>query len=306
MQHVVIQMGFLILCGFAWRVIQPAGIGADTLRKTVTTLVYYLLLPALVLRLLWTTPLGLDTLHIAISAAVAILLSLAAMYLVCRACNQPKAVMGALLLAAAFPNATYMGLPFLESLYGAQGSSIAIQYDLFACTPILLTGGILMAKYYGSSDEPVNLFRDLLRIPPLWAAAAAMMMQLSTISPPLWLDGALQMLGNGVVPLMLISVGLSIRFDSWKPSYFPAILQVVIIQLLFAPLVVLGLSSVIDMQDIIRDGVILEAAMPSMVLGLVLCDRFGLETALYATAVTATTFASLFTLPLWYSWLQVL
>ena len=80
----------------------------------------------------------------------------------------------------------------------------------------------------------------------------------------------------------------------------------VIIQLLFAPAVVLGLSSVIDMQDIIHDGVILEAAMPSMVLGLVLCDRFGLETALYATAVTVTTFVSLFTLPLWYSWLQAM
>ena len=163
-----------------------------------------------------------------------------------------------------------------------------------------------MAKYYGDSDEPVNLFHDLLRIPPLWAAAAAIMMQLSATDLPLWLDGALLMLGSGVVPLMLISVGLSIRFDSWKPSYFPAILQVVIIQLLFAPAVVLGLSSVIDMQDIIHDGVILEAAMPSMVLGLVLCDRFGLETALYATAVTVTTFVSLFTLPLWYSWLQAM
>jgi predicted permease len=306
MQHVIIQMGFLILCGFAWRVIQPAGIGADILRKTVTTLVYYLLLPALVLRLLWTTPLGLDSLHISISATAAILLSLAAMYLACRVCSQPRPVMGALLLAAAFPNATYMGLPFLESLYGAQGSSIAIQYDLFACTPILLTGGILMAKYYGSSDEPVKLFSDLLRIPPLWAAAVAILMQLTTTTLPLWLDGALEMLGSGVVPLMLISVGLSIRFDSWKPTYFPAILQVVVIQLLFAPLVVLGLSTIIDMQEIIRDGVILEAAMPSMVLGLVLCDRFGLETALYATAVTVTTFVSLFTLPLWYSWLQVL
>ena len=306
MQHVVIQMGFLILCGFAWRVIQPAGIGADTLRRTVTTLVYYLLLPALVLRLLWTTPLGLDSLHIAFSAAVAILLSLAAMYLACRICSQPRAVMGALLLAAAFPNATYMGLPFLESLYGAQGSSIAIQYDLFACTPILLTGGILMAKYYGTSNEPVNLFSDLLRIPPLWAAAAAIMMQLSATALPLWLDGALQMLGSGVVPLMLISVGLSIRFDSWKPAYFPAILQVMVIQLLLAPVVVLGLSSMIDMQGIIRDGVILEAAMTSMVKTQVKSNRFGLETALYATAVTMTTFASLFTLPLWYGWLQVL
>lgn len=306
MQPVVIQMGFLILCGIGWRAVQPAGIDAAVLRRTVTTLVYYLLLPALVLRLLWTTPLGMESLYIALSAAFAIFVSAAAMYTTCRVCSQPRAVMGALLLAASFPNATYMGLPFLKSLYGATGSSIAIQYDLFACTPLLLTGGILTAKYYGSSSEPVKLLHDLLRIPPLWAAAAAVVLQLAAAPLPLWLDGALQMLGSGVVPLMLVSVGLSIRFGNWKPAYIPVILQVAVIQLLLAPLVVLGFTSLFEMQQLIRHGVILEAAMPSMVLGLVLCDRFGLETSLYAAAVTVTTFVSLFTLPLWYDWLQLL
>jgi predicted permease len=306
MQPVVIQMGFLILCGIAWQVAQPAGIDAAVLRRTVTTLVYYLLLPALVLRLLWTTPLGIESLYIALSAALAIFVSAAAMYAACRVCSHPRAVTGALLLAASFPNATYMGLPFLKSLYGATGSSIAIQYDLFACTPLLLTGGILTAKYYGSSSEPLKLLHDLLRIPPLWAAAAAILLQLAAVPLPEWLDGALQMLGSGVVPLMLVSVGLSIRLGSWQPAYIPAILQVAAIQLLLAPLVVLGLTSLFEMQQIIRHGIILEAAMPSMVLGLVLCDRFGLETSLYAATVTVTTFVSLFSLPLWYHWLQLL
>jgi hypothetical protein len=46
-------------------------------------------------------------------------------------------------------------------------------------------------------------------------------------------------------------------------------------------------------------GTVIEAAMPSMVLGLVFCDRYGLDTALYAAAVTLTTLLSLLTLPLW-------
>jgi predicted permease len=43
--------------------------------------------------------------------------------------------------------------------------------------------------------------------------------------------------------------------------------------------------------------------MPSMVLGIVFCDRYGLDTALYAAAVTVTTALSLITLPFWYGWL---
>jgi predicted permease len=38
-----------------------------------------------------------------------------------------------------------------------------------------------------------------------------------------------------------------------------------------------------------------------MVLGIVLCDRYALDSALYAAAVTITTAASLITLPLWHA-----
>jgi len=41
-----------------------------------------------------------------------------------------------------------------------------------------------------------------------------------------------------------------------------------------------------------------------MVLGLVICDQFNLDTALYAVTVTVTTALSLLTLPLWYGWLM--
>ena len=40
--------------------------------------------------------------------------------------------------------------------------------------------------------------------------------------------------------------------------------------------------------------------MPSMVLGLVICDRFGLDTRLYAEIVVISTAAAAITLPLWF------
>jgi hypothetical protein len=49
----------------------------------------------------------------------------------------------------------------------------------------------------------------------------------------------------------------------------------------------------------------MEAAMPSMVLGIVFCDRYNLDVGLYATAVTVTTVFSLATLPVWYHWLSI-
>ena len=51
----------------------------------------------------------------------------------------------------------------------------------------------------------------------------------------------------------------------------------------------LGLTLLLGMEGPLRTAVVLEAAMPSMVLGLVLCDRFGLDTHLYAEIVVLTT-----------------
>jgi len=39
--------------------------------------------------------------------------------------------------------------------------------------------------------------------------------------------------------------------------------------------------------------------MPSMIVGIVLCDRYRLDSGLYASAVTVTTALSLISLPFW-------
>ncbi len=74
---------------------------------------------------------------------------------------------------------------------------------------------------------------------------------------------------------------------------------VLAIQLVLLPLLALGLTAVIGPGGVERVGTVLEAAMPSMVLGIVLCDRYGLDARFYALAVTISTVLSLATLPLW-------
>ena len=69
------------------------------------------------------------------------------------------------------------------------------------------------------------------------------------------------------------------------------------------PLIAYGSSLLLHLDEQLRSAVVLEAAMPSMALGVVICDRYGLNSGLYAAAVTTTTLLSIITLPLWYGWL---
>lgn len=305
MFDVLVQMTGLILCGIGWRIVKPGGLEPQETRKVLTSLVYYLLLPALVLSVLWTAELGSSSVLISISAIFGILLGLFLGMLSCRVCNSRPAVTGAVILAAAFPNITYLGLPVLEAAFGPWSRSVAIQYDLFAATPLLFTVGVLVAAHFGSRGEggPAKMVRDIAQIPALWAALVAVSLNVGDVQVPNIIGGLLSLLERGVVPLMLISLGLSLKWDRSQWKTLPSVIPVALISLLIVPAAMMPFTSMIGLGGEVRTAVILEGAMPSMVLGIVLCDRFDLDVSLYATAVTVTTALSLITLPMWFQWL---
>lgn len=301
MLDVIVQMAVLIGAGVVLRAARPGGRDPERLRYGLTDVVYYLLLPALVVDALWRTQLSWDSLRIALLAAAGVLVALGLAAVGCRLCKVAAPTRGALMLAAAFPNVTYLGLPVLEATFGAWSRGVAIQYDLFACTPLLLTVGILIARRYGTADVPGNgLVRPLLRVPALWAALGGTLLNWSAAVPPAAVESLLRLLGNAVAPLMLVALGLGLRWLGFSPRLLLRVLPVLLIQLLLMPLVVWGLASISGLDARLLAPVVLEAAMPSMVLGMVLCDRFGLDSPFYATAVTLTTALSMATLPLWY------
>ncbi len=304
MYEVIGQAAILIVCGVLWRVFTPQGLDADTLRNSLTSVVYVLLLPALVLVVLWRAELSLDALRVALLATVGIAVGMGSAWLWYRRRRPAAGALGALLLAAAFPNATYMGLPVLEASLGSWARAVAIQYDLFACTPLLLSAGVILAQHYGGVEQRAHPLHNLMRVPPLWAAIAGVGLNLLGIPLPTLLGGVMDMLAAGVVPLMLFSLGLGLRWGSGWGRHVSLVGPVVVIQLLVAPLLVWAASDVTGLSGQVRTAVVLEAAMPSMVLGIVLCDRYRLDSSLYAMAVTLSTALSALTLPLWFSFLE--
>lgn len=300
MFETLVQMIALIACGVGWRFLRPGKLSPEQVRHGMTESVYYLFLPALVLVVLWRTPMGLDSLRISLLASAGIVFALALSGLVCRLCRMPARVVGAIMLASAFPNATYLGLPVLQTTFGDWARSVAIQYDLFAATPLLFTVGILVAQHFGEGENEAGFLSRLLRIPPLWAAIIGSSLNLLGVPLNSSLEIVLNLLGDTVISLMLVALGLSLQWRSISVQQIPPLILVSSIQLLLTPLLVWQLAKTMALEGDLLSAVVLEAAMPSMVLGLVLCDRFRLDTTLYALAVTVTTLLSLLSLPLWF------
>lgn len=306
MTTTLIQMALLMLSGVGWRLVKPQGLTAEDTRKTLTTTVYYLFLPAMILEVLWSSNIGWHSLNFTVLAISTILFGMLCMWGLGRLAKLNNAGLGAMILAAAFPNVTYLGLPVLEQTFGVWAKSVVIQIDLFATSPLLFTLGVAVVKHYGTdsanSRQPFWLF---LNTPPFWAAGLAVVLNLNHINVPLWLEGTLKLLSGAVVPLMLFSLGLALSWSSVKIKNIPYIVPVVIIKMLLLPIFAWYIVGHLPINNPAKAAAVLDLAMPSMVIGVMLCDRYHLDSSLYAMAVTVTTLLSLFSLPLWHQFLLV-
>jgi predicted permease len=159
---------------------------------------------------------------------------------------------------------------------------------------------MLLAAYFGQAEHRIHPLQELARIPALWAALLAVILNLASVPMPAILEAVLRQLGNGVVPLMLIAIGLSLEWRGLQPKAWGPLLMVIGVQLILMPLFVWGISGFFDFSHEQQLALILEAAMPSMMIGLMICEKYNLDTAFYAAAVTLSTILSIVTLPYWF------
>lgn len=295
-------MTLLMAFGAVWRFAKPAGLSAEQTRLVLTTVVYYLLLPAMVLEVLWSADIGLHSFQYTLLGAGSIVFAMFCLWMIGALFRFEHRRMGAMILAAAFPNVTYLGLPILEQTFGSWARSVVIQMDLFATTPLLFTAGVIVARHYGedSAEKPKSLWL-FFNAPPFWAAAVAVMLNLNGLVAPVWLTGVLQKLSAGVVPLMLFSLGLALSWKAVTLRNIPYVIPVMVIKMALMPLFAMVLAGYLPISGEYRAAAVLDLCMPSMLLGIVFCDRYRLDSSLYAMAVTVTTAISLIALPFWHS-----
>ncbi len=300
MNSTLLQMSVLMACGIGWKILKPANLGAQQTRLILTSAVYYLFLPAMVLEVLWNSDLGMHSVNFMLIGASSILLAMCCTWAIGKLLKLENKRLGAIILATV-PNVTYLGLPVLEQTFGYWARSVAIQVDLFSAAPIVFTLGIMVARHYGEdATENTKSILSFLNAPPFWAAAIAIILNLNSVSAPVWFAAALQKLSGAVVPLMLVSLGLALNWQAITRKNIPYVLPVIIIKMYLLPLFAMSIASYLAMEGQYKAAAVLDLAMPSMVVGVVFCDRYKLDSALYAMTVTVTTTLSLFTLPFWH------
>jgi hypothetical protein len=131
----------------------------------------------------------------------------------------------------------------------------------------------------------------------------AIALNLLDVPRPEIVHDTLSTLSGAVVPLMLIALGMSIRWDTMRLRILPLLLPVALLSLMVAPAMAFWTGQALAVPEHIGTATVLLAAMPTMIFGIVICERYGLDTALYAAAIFLTTVLSVGSLTIWYQFL---
>jgi malate permease and related proteins len=299
---VLYTFGLIAAAGYIWRYFNFGGLDRHRVRHALSTAVFHVFLPALAFGLIAGATVDRSFVAIPLTAAAATLACLAAGYGIYHFIpglrQIPRPALGVLLLSSAFGNVTYMGLPVINETLGPQYAYVAILYDLLATTPVLLTLGVFIAARTGSG-KAVSLRSSLKRVfllPPLWGVALGMAVHLLPIKVPALILDTAALMGRAVIPVMIFTVGLALDFRDMRR--LPLTLPALAVKLFLAPVIAWWAGSLLGVTGSVLQGLVLEGAMPVMVLSLVIADEFGLDVPLAATCIAFSTLASLVTAPL--------
>lgn len=204
-------------------------------------------------------------------------------------------------LAVGMSNYGYLPLPIMESLFGAESRGVLLVHNLGVETAIWTVGLLVVS---GASLRAG--WRKLLNA-PLVTLVVAVALNLSgvgeLIPPVIW--KIIHPLAACAVPLGLLMTGVSIQPHLSAPGRLlePRIsATAVFIRLALLPVVILLIARFGPWTEELRRVLVVQAAMPSAVLPVILARVYGGQPLIAVQIVLATTAMGLFSIPFWLKW----
>jgi hypothetical protein len=243
--------------------------------------------------------LGLELSAIAVAWAVSALLRF------------PRAQQGAIVFCAAFGSSAFLGYPLITQVYPNKPealteavliSEIGVGYTIFILGPIL-------AAYFGSKDlngksrwsASLAFFRSpvffALLMGILWGVLGLPGEDNAWLAPIFRVG---HVLAAALTPVAILSVGLMFRLPALSSILVPLGI-VVLIKLLLKPLAAGAAASLLGFPELWKDVLVLLAAMPPAVLGVVFLRRYGGDASLASALLLAATLIGCLTLLLVFS-----
>ena len=293
-QNLIIIFFFFSL-GYIYRKLK---IFPENYSKPYVDFIMYVGFPALVINNIYHLKFTSDVFMALLTGWIALILNILFSYKVATLIKLDKKSAISFVMVSTFANTGFLGYPFILSLYGSEGLRYAVIFDNLAMfLPIYILAPILISFAKEEKSFKVDL-KKLLLFPPFTALLIALF--LKPFQLPSIVLKILDMLGSTVIPLILFSVGMNLRFSSIKKD-IKIISLVLFIKQLLLPLSVLIILLILGVSLTLPWKVaILQLSMPPMVLASIFVIEANLNKDIAVSSVALGIILSFLSVPLIY------
>lgn len=217
-----------------------------------------------------------------------------------RVLHLPRATVGALILAVVLANTGYFGLPLIRTVLPPDELGGAVAWDSLISGPMFFVVAFAIGAAFGpgggvgaGEHEGESRLVAFLRNPLLWAAVLGLAIPWDA---PDWAATVAQDVVVALLPLGFLVVGVQLAAESEHGGsvlrgpdgriFGPELLLVLGLRLIVAPLIVVGVSlAFLGLPS----GMLLQAAAPTGLNGMLVAHRFGLDLRPIAASIVWTT-----------------
>lgn len=291
------NIAVVVICLLVGLLLQRSKRMPDNAAMALNGYVIYVALPALVLAEIPKLTLDRQALIPIAFAWGVMLCSGLITFLTARWLKWSREITGALMLMVPLGNTGFVGIPLIEAHLGSAGIPYAILYDQLGTFIALNTLGVTLAAHYsGGGSSTIKIVRNILTFPSFIALVLAFLLRFITY--PDWMADALARISSTLVPVVMVAVGIQWRFKLESSHLAPLLTGMFFILILSPMLAWLGVW-IFDIQGLVAQVVVLEAAMPAMISAGVLAMTHNLAPRFASSMVGYSLLIGLITVWVW-------
>ncbi|MBR0478340.1 MAG: AEC family transporter [Solobacterium sp.] len=199
-------------------------------------------------------------------------------------------------------NFVILGLPIVESIYGAGNIGAVPLLIAFVVPAFNIVSVIVLQHYSGTKGNPVKTIKGILTNPLIIATILGFLYKFSGIHTPDILASVLNQLVRMSTPLSLLVLGGSFQLVSVRGNR--KLLGIVAAgRLIAAPLIALTTAAALGYRGADLAGLMVLFGGPAAIASFSMAMQMGLDSELAAQCVMVTTIGVIFTM---FGWITVL
>jgi malate permease and related proteins len=192
--------------------------------------------------------------------------------------------------ASVISNASFLGNPIVESIYGLE----ALVHSAVYLAPLRISLWSVGVAIFSGKKASI---KKMVFHPCLVATYLGILLMATNFKPPPLVSRLAISLGNCTTPLSMMVVGSILGTVKPKHFFSGLTLYFAFIRLILIPLMVLGFMIILRPEPIVSGVSVVLSATPAPVTGTILANKYGSDRELASEIVFTSTLFSIITIP---------